>query len=261
MKKQVVRKVFGAVCALAAVLSFASCSKKSANQFVLGLDDSFPPLGFRDESNKIVGYDIDLAQEVCNRLGKDLVCQPIDWSAKEQELDTGKIDCIWNGFTMTEERRETMACTKPYLNNAQVVVVRADSGIKTLADLKGKTVGVQAESSAVEALNDNAKVKASLKKVVEFQENITAMNDLEIGNIDAVVMDSVVANYSISQTGKPFVCLDEVLANEEYGIAFAKTNTELRDQVQKTLEEMEADGTVAEISNKWFGTNLSVIGK
>ncbi len=250
-----------ALLALVSSVSLISCSKKASNEFVLGLDDSFPPLGFRDENNNITGYDIDLASEVAKRLGKTLVCQPIDWAAKEQELNTGKIDCIWNGFTMTEERKAAMAFTKPYLDNAQVAVVRKDSGINSLADLAGKVIGVQAESSAVDAINDTPDFKSSVKKIIEFKENITALNDLGIGQVDAVIMDSVVANYSISQTGKDYVVLNEVLANEEYGIAFKKENTELRDKVQKILEDMESDGTVAKISEKWFGTNLSVIGK
>lgn len=256
------KKTLGFVAlVLASLVSITSCSKKSSNNFVLGLDDSFPPLGFRDENNQIVGYDIDLAQEVANRLGKTLVCQPIDWAAKEQELNTGKIDCIWNGFTMTDERKAAMAFTKPYLDNAQVAVVRKNSGIKTLSDLKDLVIGVQAESSAVDAINDNPDFKNSVKKIIEFKENITALNDLGIGQVDAVIMDSVVANYSISQTGKDFVVLDEILSNEEYGIAFKKENTELRDKVQNALNEMESDGTVAKISEKWFGTNLSVIGR
>lgn len=241
---------------------FTGCSsKESANKFVLGLDDSFPPLGFRDENNVIVGYDIDLARQVAKRLGRELVCQPIDWAAKEQELNTGKIDCIWNGFTMTEERKAAMAFTKAYLDNAQVVVVNADSGISSLADMAGKVIGVQAGSSAQDAVEENASFKASLKSMVEFKENITALHDLEIGNLDGVVMDQVVANYSIKQTGKPFVVLSEGLANEEYGIAFRKKDTELRDKVQGILEDMQKDGTVSAISNKWFGTDLSVIGK
>ncbi len=253
------KKIFALLVLAVALLS--SCTNKKSNKFVLGLDDSFPPLGFRDSENKIVGYDIDLADEVCKRMGVKLVCQPIDWAAKEMELNTGKIDCIWNGFTMTEERVEAMSFTRPYLDNAQVVVVRSSSDIKTLADLKGKKVGVQAESSAVDAMNDSPDFTNSLKEVIEFKENITALNDLEIGQIDAVVMDQVVANYTIKTSGKPLAILNESLANEEYGIAFRKTQPELRDKVQSILDEMEADGTVAKISEKWFGTNLSVIGR
>lgn len=254
------KKIMAVLCGFVACISVASAAKKS-NKFVLGLDDSFPPMGYRDADNNIVGYDIDLAKEVTKRLGLELVCQPIDWSAKEMELKTGKIDCIWNGLTMTEERQKKMAFTSAYLENAQVVVVRSDSGIKTLADLKGKEVGVQAGSSAQDAINSAKDFKASLKEIVEFQENVTALNDLEIKSIDGVVMDLVVANYSIQQGKKDFIVLEETLAPEKYGIAFSKKNKSLRDKVQKTLEDMAKDGTLAEITTKWFGSDISKIGK
>lgn len=270
MRKTSIFKAAVIVTAAAALLS--GCAKKNSvdksleeiqekGKFVLGLDDSFPPLGFRDENNSVVGYDIDLAGEVAKRLGVELVIQPIDWSAKELELNTKNIDCIWNGFTMTKEREEAMAFTRPYLANAQVVVVRSDSGIKTLADLAGKTVGLQAGSSAAEAVDAAPDFKASLKEIVEFKENITALNDLETKNIQAVVMDEVVASYMIAQSGKPYVVLEESLAPENYGVAFRKNDKNLRDKVQSILDEMEADGTVSQISMKWFGENKSVISK
>ena len=242
------------------VMGLASCSKAN-NEFVLGLDDSFPPMGFRDDANEIVGYDIDLAKEVANRLGLKFRAQPISWSAKEQELNTGKIDCIWNGLSITPERLEVLAFTKPYLNNAQVVIVRADSGIKSLADMTGKILGVQAGSSAADAVDSVPSFKQSLKQIVDFSDNIMALNDLEIGGLDGVAMDSVVAEYSLKVTGKPFVILSDSLSPEQYGIAFKKDNTELRDKVQKALEDMAADGTVAKISEKWFGSDISIIGK
>ena len=256
---KITKVLTGALVALM-VFGMASCSKAS-NEFVLGLDDSFPPMGFRDDNNEIVGYDIDLAKEVANRLGLKFRAQPISWSAKEQELNTGKIDCIWNGLSITPERLEALAFTKAYLNNAQVVIVRSNSGINSLADLKGKILGVQAGSSAADAIDEKPDFKASLKSIVDFNDNIMALNDLEIGGLDGVAMDSVVAEYSLKVTGKPFEILSEGLAPEQYGIAFKKDNTELRDKVQKTLEEMAADGTVAKISEKWFGSDISIIGK
>lgn len=150
-----------------------------AKRFVLGLDDSFPPMGFRNEKNEIVGFDIDVAREVCNRLGVDLVPQPIDWNSKEQELNTGKIDCIWNGFTITDERKANMEFSDPYVNNAQVVVVKADSPVKTLADLAGKEIGVQAGSSAEEAIDDTPDFKNSVKQMLEagqrFEDLVVAV--------------------------------------------------------------------------------------
>jgi len=265
------KKIICAVLAAATVMTLVSCKKaekkstdavaalKERGTFVLGLDDSFPPLGYRDDNNEIVGYDIDLGKEVAKRLGVAFKAQPIDWDAKEMELETGKIDCIWNGFTITEERKEALSFTKAYLNNAQVLVVRADSGIKTLADMKGKTIGIQSGSSAQEAVDENPDFKNALGSIISFKDNITALNDLDVRGVDAVVMDSVVASYSISQTKKPFVVVSEVLANEEYGVGFRKAEPELRDAVYATLQEMKKDGTIAAISTKWFGKDISVI--
>ena len=234
---------------------------KARGTFVLGLDDSFPPLGFRDDDNEIVGYDIDLAKEVAKRLGVNFKAQPIDWDAKEMELETGKIDCIWNGFTITDDRKAALSMTFAYLDNEQVVVVRKDSGIKTLADMKGKVIGIQSGSSAQDAVDDNPGFKKSIADIVPFKDNITALNDLKIGGVDGVVMDSVVANYSIAQTGEPFAVIEEALANEEYGIGFRKKETALRDEVEKILRDMAADGTIAAISTKWFGKDISVVAK
>lgn len=269
--KKIIRTV-GAIALIGAVaLSFAGCKKQKAGngdavaelkargEFVLGLDASFPPLGYMNDDNEIIGYDIDLAKEVAKRMGVTFKAQPIDWDAKEMELATKKIDCIWNGFTITAERREALSFTDAYLDNAQVLIVRADSGITKLSDMKGKTIGIQSGSSAQEAVEDNKSFSDSLGNIVYFKENVTALNDLEIGGVDGVVMDSVVGAFSIAETGKPFVIVNEVLANEEYGIGFRKNEPELRDEVWKILKEMKADGTVAAISKKWFGSDISVI--
>ena len=216
------KKILIILMALLVLFSVTGCKKQDA--FVLGLDDSFPPMGFRNDANEIVGYDIDLAAEACKRLNLELVCQPIDWAAKEQELNTGNIDCIWNGFTMTPERLEALSFTKAYLDNVQVVIVRGDSGYKTLADLAGKSVGLQAGSSAADALYAS-EFSGTIKDVVEFKDNLTALMDLEIGGVDAVVMDMVVGNYNIKTSGKNFVVLSETLSTEEYGIGFRKGNT------------------------------------
>jgi polar amino acid transport system substrate-binding protein len=234
---------------------------KDKGQLVLGLDDAFPPMGFRDDNNEIVGYDIDLAKEAAVRLGVKLVLQPIDWNAKEQELNTGKIDCIWNGFTITPEREEAMSFTKPYLKNAQVVVVRKGSGYTTLASLKGRKVGLQAGSSAAGALEEAKDFRASLKSVIEFKDNLTALMDLEIRGVDAVVMDLLVANDNIKRSGKAYSILAESLAPENYGVGFRKGDLALRDAVQAALEAMAKDGTIAKISTKWFGSDISIVGR
>ena len=266
------KKIICAALIAAAVLAVTGCKKsnkkagedavaalKARGTFVLGLDDSFPPLGFRSEDNEIVGYDIDLAKEVAKRLGVDFRAQPIDWDAKEMELETGKIDCIWNGFTITEDRKNALSFTEAYLNNDQVLVVRVDSGINTLADAAGKIIGIQSGSSAQEAVDDNAAFSSSIAKTIMFKDNITALNDLDIGGVDGVVMDSVVANYSIAQTKKPFKVINESLANEGYGVGFRKNEPELRDAVWAILKDMQKDGTVTAISQKWFGRDISTI--
>ena len=245
--------------ALAADTSLQSV--KGKGKLVLGLDDSFPPMGFRNEDNQIVGYDIDLAKDVARRLGVQLVPQPIDWNAKEQELNTGKIDCIWNGFTITEERQKAMAFTKPYLRNAQVVVVKKGSGYTTLASLKGKKVGLQAGSSAAGALEGATAFRASLKQVVEFKYNLTALMDLDARGVDAVVMDLILANDNIKRSGKPYEVLKETLAPEVFGVGFRKNDLALRDAVQGALQDMAADGTLAKLTTKWFGSDISVVGK
>lgn len=229
--------------------------------FVLGLDDSFPPMGFRDENNEIVGFDIDLAREVTSRMGVELKLQPIDWNAKEQELNTGNIDCIWNGFTITPERSEMINFSDPYVDNAQVAIVRGDSPVQSLADLAGKRVGIQAGSSASDAVYGNPEFADSLSQIVEVRDNLTALMDLEIGGVDAVVLDLFVANDNIHRSGKDFRILKEHLSSEEYGVGFRKNDQALRDEVQRILLEMASDGTLATISTDWFGEDITVVGK
>ena len=230
-------------------------------KFIMGLDDSFPPMGFRNEQNEIVGYDVDLAKEAAKRIGVELVLQPIDWNAKEQELNTGQIDCIWNGFTITEERRQNVLYSPPYLKNAQVIVVKGNSPVQTLRDLTGRTVGTQAGSSSVHAIDDSPEFKANLKGLIEYKDFLTALMDLDVDGVDAVVIDLVVANDNINRSGKPFRILNDRLGEEEFGIGFRKTDRALADKIWATLLEMAKDGTVAKITAKWMGADISIIPK
>ncbi|MDD4715344.1 MAG: transporter substrate-binding domain-containing protein [Oscillospiraceae bacterium] len=172
--------------------------KSEPRNFVLGLDDSFPPMGYRDSKNQIVGFDIDMATAVCKKLGWTLKLQPIDWDAKELELNSKNIDCIWNGMTMTDERKASMSCSDPYLRNEQVVVVKADSGYQSSADLAGKSLALQTGSSAEDALNSQPDFKKSLGKVNTFDNNMNCFMDLEQGSSDAVLVDSIVADWYIT---------------------------------------------------------------
>ena len=243
-----------------AAASDDSLSKvKTAGTFILGLDSAFPPMGFVDENNEIVGFDIDLAREVCKRMGVELKLQPIDWSSNVLELNSGNIDCIWNGFSISEERKAEVNFSDAYMQNRQVVIVRNDSNINTLADMAGKTLCLQAGSSAADALSANADFKASLKEVVELTDNVTAFMELEGKTSDAILMDEIVAAYYITQNNKDYKILDESLADEQYGVGFRLGDNALRDEVNNQLKAMAADGTLAEISNTWFGKDVTVI--
>lgn len=243
-----------------AAASDDSLSKvKTAGIFILGLDSAFPPMGFVDENNEIVGFDIDLAREVCKRMGVELKLQPIDWSSNILELNSGNIDCVWNGFSISEERKAEVNFTDAYMQNRQVVIVRSDSNINTLADMAGKTLCLQAGSSAADALSANAEFKASLKQVVELTDNVTAFMELEGKTSDAILMDEIVAAYYITQNKKDYKILDESLADEQYGVGFRLNDNSLRDEVNNQLKAMAADGTLAEISNTWFGKDVTVI--
>ena len=230
----------------------AASGSGNNEKLIVGLDDQFPPMGFRDENNELVGFDIDLAKAVGEKLGMEVELTPIDWTTKELELNGDKVNLLWNGLTITPERQETMLMSPAYIANAQVVLVQADSGIAALADLSGKTVGLQDTSSA-DAAFAATDVAASCE-VIKAAENTSLLNDLKIGRLDAVVIDKVVADYYLAQEGNEgLVQLEEQLADEEYGIAFKKGNDELADKVLTALQELVDDGTAAEISQKWFG--------
>lgn len=235
----------------------ADAQTEAGRQFVVGFDAEFPPYGYKDDSGKYVGFDLDLAQEVCDRLGWTLVKQPIDWDAKDMELNSGAIDCIWNGFTMTG-REDEYTFSKPYVDNSIVYVVRADSDIQTEADLAGKHVITQAGSSALSALQDESKADvvnsfASLDEIADYN---TAFMNLEAGTNDAIAVDIGVAQYQLTTKADKFRMLEEPLSTEQYAIGFKKGNEELRDQVQATLDEMAEDGTLAEIAAKYKDYNL-----
>lgn len=234
------------------LLTACSKPKEIDDTLVIGIDDKFAPMGFRDENNEIVGFDIDLATAAAKKMGKTATFQPIDWKTKETELSSGRIDLIWNGYTITDERKEKVLFTKPYLKNAQVVVTLANSNLTKIKDLSGKNVGLQSLSSAADALNDNP-IKSTIQTVTEFSDNVLALSDLKIGRVDAVVIDEVVINYYMSKEKGTFKTLDEALAPEEYGVGVKKGNEALLEELQKTLDEMNEDGTSSEISKKWFG--------
>mgnify|MGYP000375025722 FL=1 len=227
---------------------------------IVGFDQDFPPMGFVGDDGEYTGFDLELAQEVAKRLGLEYKAQPIAWDSKDMELESGNIDCIWNGFTMTG-REDDYTWTEPYMANQQVFVVANDSDINSQADLAGKIVEVQADSSAEAALKEAPELTATFKELLTTADYNTAFMDLEQGAVDAIAMDVIVAGYQIQQRNADFKILDDSLSEEEYGVGFKKGNTELRDKVQSTLEEMAEDGTLQEVSKKWFSKDVTTIGK
>lgn len=234
------------------VLSACSTSGQDENTLVIGIDDKFAPMGFRDESNNIVGFDIDYAAAAAEKMGKEVEFQPIDWSSKESELSSGRIDLIWNGYTITDERKEKVLFTKPYMANSQVAVVLSDSPLASLEELEGKNIGLQKLSSASDALSAHP-INEKVGSVSEFPDNVLALSDLKSGRLDAVIIDEVVAKYYMSLEEGTYKLLDESLAPEEYGIGVKKGNEALLNELQSALDELSEDGTAASISEKWFG--------
>ncbi|WP_338626139.1 amino acid ABC transporter substrate-binding protein [Selenomonas sp. TAMA-11512] len=231
--------------------------KKAEEKIVIGLDDNFPPMGFHDESNEIVGFDIDLAKELSKRLGTPVEFKAIDWASKEAEIASGRIDAIWNGLEITEERKKNLLFSEPYMNNRLLIFRRAkDDSIRSEADLAGKAVATQSGSSTAEDYVDgNASKFSSTKKYPEY---LSAFMDLEAGRIDAVICDEIIGRYYMSKHPDTMEAVDgNVGPVTQYGVAYKKENKELRDKFQKVLDEMRADGTMAKISEKWFGKDIT----
>lgn len=253
------------IIVLMMALSLMACSGDKATSsdkktLTVGFDQNFPPMGFVGDDGEFTGFDLELAAEVADRLNLELELQPISWDAKDMELSSGNIDCIWNGFTMNG-REDSYTWTEAYMENKQVFVVKTDSGIESFADLGDKTVVVQGDSSAEAALKDMPELVESFGEYMTAADYNTSLMDLGADAVDAVAMDIIVASYQIEKRGDNFTILEETLAAEEYGVGFLKGNEELRDKVQTTLEEMAADGKLAEISKEWFGSDITIIGK
>ena len=259
------KKKMALALALVLALGLTGCGAKEeateaaaegeAKTFTVGFDAEFPPYGYMDDNGEYVGFDLDLAQEVCNRRGWTLVKQPIDWDAKDMELSSGTIDCIWNGFTING-REEDYTWSYPYVDNSQVFVVAADSGIVTKADLAGKVVGVQKDSSALAALEDeenqeNLDLAASFADLIQYADYNTGFMDLESGAIDALAIDIGVANYQIKNRGEGFMILGQSLNTEQYAVGFRLGDQELCDTINADLQILANEGTVAKLAEKY----------
>ena len=244
------------VVAMMAVAPMGKAAEQK--QFIVGFDAEFPPYGYMDDNGEYVGFDLDLAEEVCKRNGWKLVKRPIAWDSKDSELATGAISCIWNGFTMNG-REDNYTWSTAYVDNSQVVIVKKDSNVHKLSDLKGKRLIVQSDSSALAALTgddatkENKKLAASLKDLQQVADYNSAFMNLESGMVDAIAMDIGVANYQVNSRKNPddYKILDKEISSEQYAVGFKKGNTDLKDKVQKTLDEMAEDGTIDKIAEKY----------
>ena len=263
-------KKIAAVALLALGAALVGCSKNETpapsaapapapaaiTKIVVGLDDNFPPMGFRDEKNELVGFDIDMAREAAKRMGVEAEFKPIDWSAKEAELSGKRVDALWNGLTITEERKAKIGFTAPYMENHQIIVVAAKSAINNKADMSGKVVGAQEGSSAVDAVKKEDAVFKSFKEFKTFGDNVTALMDLSAGRLEAVVVDEVVGRYYVAKKPDEYRVLEENFGTEEYGVGVRKDDAELLEKLNKAMGEMKADGTAAKIATQWFGKDI-----
>jgi len=244
----------------AASSSGSGSGSGAGGKIVVGLDDNFPPMGFKDENNEIVGFDIDLAKEATKRLGREVEFKAIDWSSKEAELKSGRVNVLWNGLDITDKRKENMLFSDPYMDNRQIIFVKKGAtGITDEQSLAGKAVGTQSASTAEEYIDGSDFFKTKVKEVKKYSDFVSAFMDLENGRIDAVIGDEIVGRYYMSKHPDSIDAVDVAVGPvSQFGIAFAKDNQKLRDDVQKVLDEMVKDGTVAKISEKWFGKDITL---
>lgn len=239
-----------------AVLAQSSETVDKEAGVVLGFDDTFAPFGFKNEAGEYVGFDIDLATEAFKRMDIDVTFQPIDWSMKETELNTGNIDMIWNGYSITAEREEVVLFSDAYIENRQVIIVKADSDVYTKTDLAGRFLATQEQSASLEAiLADEAFVQSiDGAAPVTYATFVEVFSDLNNGRVDAIVVDETMAGYYLEQTGDAdnYRILEDNFGEEEYGVGFRKSDAEFVEEFNKVLAEMIEDGTFAEIKSKWF---------
>lgn len=223
---------------------------------VVGLDDSFPPMGFRDESGEIVGFDIDMAKEAAKRMGLEVIFKPVEWDGVILSLKNKDIDVIWNGLTVTDERKKQIDFSNVYLSNKQVIIINSDSDIKTKEDLNKKTVGVQLGSSSEKALSYDEILTKNLKDIRKYSNNTEALLDLKAKRIDAVVIDEIVGRYYIAKKPGQYLVISENFGDEDYAVGVRKEDISFKNELDKILDEMKKDGTAEEISENWFGEDI-----
>ena len=265
MKKKAVAVVMTAVMALGMVSAVSVQAGIEDKTLIVGFDAEYPPYGYMDENGEYTGFDLELAQAVCDLEGWELEKKPINWDSKDMELNSGSIDCIWNGFTMNG-REDDYTFSEPYVDNSQVIVVADDSGIEKLTDLAGKTVGVQAASAALDLLQSEEEggqkeLADTFGALNEFADYNTAFTELQAGALDALAIDVGVAKYQLAQReeGK-YKILDEPIQSEQYGIGFAKGNEELRDTVWAEVMKLYDEGEIDKLAEQYGVADMRCLG-
>ena len=261
--KNIVKGIMILAIILIVVLGILNINKEEnindKEVFVVGLDDSFPPMGFRNENNEIVGFDIDLAKAVSEELGMEVRFQPISWASKEQELNSGNIDCIWNGFAYNEERAATMTLSDPYIKGENYFILKNGVQITSQEELVGKKIGVQTGSIQAQDLEKSEFGKQV--EIIQYGDNLTAFMDLETEGIDALFCSNIIGNYLITSKNKDYktVPSENITVSNGSVVAFKKGNVELKDEIQNALKKLDEEGKLVEISNKWFGKDMIII--
>lgn len=257
------KKIIVTLFLLIISISLIGCTNKedkslenvlNRGKLIVGFTE-FPPMGYED-NGKIVGFDIDLAREVAKKMKVDVEFKYIDWNSKVFELESGRVDAIWNGMTITVDRAKQMEFSKKYIDNKLIILTTKNSNIETLADLKDKVVGVESTSSGQIAIEKNTLVYKSLKQLKEYDTSNSALLALESGAIDAMVVDEIYARYYVLNKTDNFKIGSEIVGIEEYGIGFVKGSISLRDKIDEIIDELASEGIVQNISYNWFGTNL-----
>ncbi|WP_315117102.1 amino acid ABC transporter substrate-binding protein [uncultured Clostridium sp.] len=231
---------------------------KKRGEFIVGLDDTFAPMGFRDEKGEIVGLDIDLAKEVATRMGVKVVFKPVDWNGIIGSLNNGDVDVIWNGLSITEKRKEQIAFTKEYIVDGQVIMVNKDSKIKNKKDLTDKVIGIQMGSTSEDAIKTEPEIMKTFKEIKRYANYAEALMDLSIGRVEAVVIDEAVGRYYMTKKQDAFKILDENFGTQPFGVGVRKTDEAFKEEIDRIIDEMKKDGTTERISKKWLGKDLIV---
>ena len=257
MKKRIAF-LAAAIALIAAMVLCTGCSKNDGlsdweyiqdkGTLVVGLDDTFAPMGFRDEQDNIVGFDIDLATAVEEELGIKVEFKSIEWDAKEGEREAKNIDCVWNGMSWTEDRAKSMSLSKKYMNNKIVIMSMQDIDITDSAQLANYKIGTQADSSALDGIKADKNYESFQANVKEYGDYAAAYLDMKAGRIDVMVIDAVMGDYTYPDLKKSsYVFMDDF-----YAVGFRKGDTELTNKVNDALQKVLDSGKGAEISQKWF---------